>query len=112
MKWENRSLINRGIPTVLYLIIISEITLNIIRTRQVDQVRNEINIGEKIIQDINRSDPSVSRENLDAIKNNLSRLQMQFDAFTQTLLGGTTTLQLYLLITLNHRICILISSHL
>jgi hypothetical protein len=94
MKWENRSLINRGIPTVLYLIIISEITLNIIRTRQVDQVRNEINIGEKIIQDINRSDPSVSRENLDAIKNNLSRLQMQFDAFTQTLLGGTTTLQL------------------
>ena len=74
MKWENSSPYNRGISTVLYLIIISEITLNIIQTRQIDQVRNEIKIGEKVIQDINTTDPSVSAENLDAIKNNLARL--------------------------------------
>ncbi len=94
MKWENRSPYNRGISTVLYLIIISEITLNIIQTRQIDQVRNEIKIGENVIQDINTTDPSVSPENLDAIKNNLARLHKQFDAFTHIFSGETSTLQL------------------
>ena len=94
MKWDSCSLFNRGISTAFYLIIMSEVVLTVVLFNQVDQVRTEIKISEKALQVLNSSEPTVSPENLDAIKSNLAQLQAQFDTFILILKNRTTTLQL------------------